>query len=149
MTGWLPGVRRIRGMWSSSFTRRQTRRLLPLRAGFWRRMGAFRRFGKHILAVRWLATAAPTRSGSCSCGAGAVHREDPLDRAAILANPMELLIVATEAWSGKPRYFSKEALHPNDYSAGFACAGCRGIVPTVRLWIVDMLDAKEPYTAEH
>lgn len=41
--------------------------------------------------------------------------EDPLDRAAILANPMELLIVATEAWSGKPRYFSKEALHPNDY----------------------------------
>lgn len=41
--------------------------------------------------------------------------EDPLDRAAILANPMELLVVATEAWSGKPRYFSKEALHPNDY----------------------------------
>lgn len=42
--------------------------------------------------------------------------EDPLDHAAILANPMELLIVATEAWSGKPRYFSKEALCPDDYS---------------------------------
>jgi len=41
--------------------------------------------------------------------------EYPLDHAAMLDSPMEVLMVATEAWSGKPRYFPKEALRPNDY----------------------------------
>lgn len=41
--------------------------------------------------------------------------EDPLDCAAMLESPMELLMVATEAWSGKPRYFPKEALRQDDY----------------------------------
>lgn len=41
--------------------------------------------------------------------------EDPLDCAAMQESPMELLMVATEAWSGKPRYFPKEAMHPDDY----------------------------------
>lgn len=42
--------------------------------------------------------------------------EDPLDCAAMQDSPMELLMVATEAWSGKPRYFPKEALRQDDYS---------------------------------
>lgn len=41
--------------------------------------------------------------------------EYPLDHAAMMDSPMEVLMVATEAWSGKPRYFSKEALRPDDY----------------------------------
>lgn len=45
----------------------------------------------------------------------AANGEDPLDCAAMLESPMELLIVATEAWSGNPRYFPKEALRPDDY----------------------------------
>lgn len=41
--------------------------------------------------------------------------EDPLDYAALLNSPMELLMIATEARSGKPRYFPKEALRQDDY----------------------------------
>lgn len=41
--------------------------------------------------------------------------EYPLDHAAMMDSPMEVLMVATEAWSGKPRYFPKEALRPDDY----------------------------------
>ena len=41
--------------------------------------------------------------------------EDPLDCAALRSSPMELLMVATEAWSGKPRYFPKEDLRQDDY----------------------------------
>lgn len=41
--------------------------------------------------------------------------EDPLDWAALQASPMELLLVATEAWSGKPRYFPKEDLRQDSY----------------------------------
>lgn len=48
--------------------------------------------------------------------------EDPLDYAALLESPMELLMVATEAWSGKPRYFPKEALRQDDY--GILKASC-------------------------
>ena len=42
--------------------------------------------------------------------------EYPLDHAAMLDSPMEVLMVATEAWSGKPRYFSKEEIRRDDYS---------------------------------
>ena len=42
--------------------------------------------------------------------------EDPLDYAAAAADPMELLVVATEAETGKARYFTKEDLAQNDYS---------------------------------
>ena len=41
--------------------------------------------------------------------------EGPLDWAGLQESPMELLLVATEAWSGKPRYFPKEALRRDDY----------------------------------
>lgn len=42
--------------------------------------------------------------------------EYPLDHAAMQDNPMEVWMVATEAWSGKPRYFSKEEIRRDDYS---------------------------------
>lgn len=42
--------------------------------------------------------------------------EYPLDHAAMLDSSMEVLMVATEAWSGKPRYFSKEEIRRDDYS---------------------------------
>lgn len=42
--------------------------------------------------------------------------ENPLDLAAIQANPAEFLIVAAEAKTGATRYFTKEDLRPNDFS---------------------------------
>ena len=45
----------------------------------------------------------------------AADGEDPLDYAALLNSPMELLMIATEARSGKPRYFPKKALRQDDY----------------------------------
>lgn len=42
--------------------------------------------------------------------------EDPLDCTALQKCSMELLMVATEAWSGKPRYFPKEALRQDGYA---------------------------------
>ncbi len=49
--------------------------------------------------------------------------EDELDYEAIMKNPCELWAVATDAESGLPYYFSKEDLHPDDYSVYMAsCA---------------------------
>lgn len=41
--------------------------------------------------------------------------ENPLDYAALQANPAQLVIVAADARTGKPVYFTKSDLHPNDY----------------------------------
>ena len=41
--------------------------------------------------------------------------EDPLDFPAFMASPMELLMVATEAESGKAKYFNKEDIRQDDY----------------------------------
>lgn len=42
--------------------------------------------------------------------------EYPLDYPAILRNPMEIYVVATEAETGKTKYFSKEDFSQDDYS---------------------------------
>ena len=56
--------------------------------------------------------------GTLSVSAG----EDPLDFPAFMANPMELLMVATEAESGKAKYFNKEDIRQDDY--GVLKASC-------------------------
>lgn len=43
--------------------------------------------------------------------------EYPLDFAAALANPAEFKIVATDAFSGRPRYFDKTDMSQDDYGA--------------------------------
>lgn len=41
--------------------------------------------------------------------------EDPLDYEAVIRNPMMYYVVATEALTGKPRYFDKSDLKQDDY----------------------------------
>ena len=41
--------------------------------------------------------------------------ENPLDYPAVVNSPAELVVVATDARTGKPVYFTKEAIHQNDY----------------------------------
>ena len=41
--------------------------------------------------------------------------ENPLDYPAVTASPAELVIVAADACTGKPVYFTKEDVHQNDY----------------------------------
>lgn len=41
--------------------------------------------------------------------------EDPLDYSAFMANPMEILMVAAEAESGRPRYFDKADIRQDSY----------------------------------
>ncbi len=57
--------------------------------------------------------------------------EDELDYDAIMKNPCELWAVATDADTGLAHYFSKEDLHPDDYSVYMAsCAipvACRPV----------------------
>lgn len=45
----------------------------------------------------------------------AVGGENPLDYPAVMHNPAELVIVASEAETGKPRYFTKADLRQDDY----------------------------------
>lgn len=58
--------------------------------------------------------------------------EDALDYDAIMKNPCELWAVATDAETGKPHYFNKYDLHPDDYSVYMAsCAipvACRPVM---------------------
>lgn len=42
--------------------------------------------------------------------------ENPLDYPAMLKNPAELVVVATDAVSGEPRYFAKKDMAQDDYS---------------------------------
>lgn len=42
--------------------------------------------------------------------------EDPLDYAALAANPAECLVVACNAQTGETKYFDKAAFHQDDYS---------------------------------
>lgn len=42
--------------------------------------------------------------------------EYPLDYPAVAANPMEFIVIATEAETGKAKYFNKNDLHQDDYS---------------------------------
>ena len=57
--------------------------------------------------------------------------KDPLDYDAIMKNPAQLWAVATDAETGKPRYFSKNDFSPTDYSVYMAtCAipvACRPV----------------------
>lgn len=41
--------------------------------------------------------------------------ENPLNYEAIMRNPMELIVVATEAVTGKVKYFTKQDIHPDRY----------------------------------
>ena len=41
--------------------------------------------------------------------------ENPLDYPSVTANPAELVIVAADARTGKPVYFTKDAIHQDDY----------------------------------
>ncbi len=40
---------------------------------------------------------------------------DPLDYNAMLSNPAQFVVVATDAKTGKPHYFTKEDMKPDDY----------------------------------
>jgi len=42
--------------------------------------------------------------------------ENPLDYPAVAADPMEFIVVATEAETGQPRYFDKSHISQDDYS---------------------------------
>jgi predicted patatin/cPLA2 family phospholipase len=42
--------------------------------------------------------------------------ENPLDYPAVVANPTEFIVVATEAETGNAKYFDKSDLHQDDYS---------------------------------
>ena len=53
--------------------------------------------------------------------------ENPLDYAALRANPMELYIVATNAETGKATYFTKEDIHQDQYDVLKASSA----IPTV------------------
>ena len=46
--------------------------------------------------------------------------ENPLDYEAMMANPMQLVVVATDAMTGEPVYFRKESFENNEY--GFVSA---------------------------
>ena len=46
--------------------------------------------------------------------------EDPLDYPAFRDNPMELIVVATEAKTGKVKYFEKSDIRQDDYSVSMA-----------------------------
>ena len=46
--------------------------------------------------------------------------EDPVDYAAFRDNPMELIVVATEAKTGKAKYFDKSDVPPDEYSVMMA-----------------------------
>ena len=54
--------------------------------------------------------------GTLSCSDG----EDPLDYLAFRDNPMELIVVATEANTGKAKYFDKSDIRQDDYSVSMA-----------------------------
>ena len=43
------------------------------------------------------------------------HGEDPIDYAAFAENPAPYVVVATDAESGLPRYFTREDIHPDDF----------------------------------
>ena len=43
------------------------------------------------------------------------HGEDPIDYAAFAANPTPYVVVATDAESGLPRYFTRADVHPDDF----------------------------------
>ncbi len=53
--------------------------------------------------------------------------EGPLDFDAIMANPMEYVIVATDAETGKPHYFTKDDMEQDDYGP-IKCSSCVPIV---------------------
>jgi predicted patatin/cPLA2 family phospholipase len=42
--------------------------------------------------------------------------EDPLDYDTLCANPSRMIVVASDAQSGKPRYFTKDDMRRNDYA---------------------------------
>ena len=43
------------------------------------------------------------------------HGEDPIDYAAFAENPTPYVVVATDAESGLPRYFTRADIHPDDF----------------------------------
>ena len=43
------------------------------------------------------------------------HGEDPIDYAAFAADPTPYVVVATDAESGLPRYFTRAHVHPDDF----------------------------------
>ena len=53
--------------------------------------------------------------------------EDPLDYAALQANPAQLLMVATDAYTGEPYYFKKEDLKQDQYDA-FKASSCVPVI---------------------
>lgn len=42
--------------------------------------------------------------------------KDPIDFEALMANPTDFEVVATDAWTGKPTYFGKDMIKQDDYS---------------------------------
>ena len=53
--------------------------------------------------------------------------EDPLDYAAMRENPAQFLIVAEEAVSGKPHYFTKDDIRQDDYRVLMASSTLPGV----------------------
>ena len=59
--------------------------------------------------------------------------EYPLDFAAMMAHPAKLFVVATEAVTGRPRYFTKADLHQDDYRIFMASSCVPGVNRPFRL----------------
>lgn len=53
--------------------------------------------------------------------------EDPLDYTTMAADPAQFLVVATQADSGRPRYFTKSEIAENDYRALMASSCVPGV----------------------
>lgn len=64
--------------------------------------------------------------------------EDPLGYSAFMTNPMEILMVAAEAESGRPRYFDKADIRQDSYDVLKAsCAIPYGIPKRIDFWPVE------------
>ncbi len=59
--------------------------------------------------------------------------EDPLDYGTMAADPAQFLVVATEADSGRAKYFSRADIHENDYRALMASSCVPGVDRPVEL----------------
>lgn len=59
--------------------------------------------------------------------------ENPLDYAAVAANPAQFVIVATNAWTGAPQYFTKADMHADQYDVIKASCSLPVVCPPYRV----------------
>ncbi|MGM9941430.1 MAG: patatin family protein [Bulleidia sp.] len=66
--------------------------------------------------------------------------EDPVDYDTFVNNPMEMAIVATDAKTGMPKYFTKQDIHRNDFSVLKASCAIPGVCRPVEIDGVPYVD---------